>query len=94
MGAAIVPPKIDVPGKYASIGPGLPGRPTHTAVETCGVYPTNHASVESWVVPVFPATGRPIAAALPVPPGPTTRSSIAVTRCAISGAITWRHCGR
>ncbi len=36
------------------------GYPSHTTVAYWGVYPANHASVYSSVVPVLPATGRPI----------------------------------
>src|SRR3954447_4780411 len=62
IGAAATPPAA----------PGMDSRefawPTHTAVERRGVYPTNHASVNSSVVPVLPAAGQPMTfAAVPVP---------------------------
>lgn len=46
------------------------GVPTHTAVDSDGVYPTIQASLfrpvsPSWVVPVFAADGRPPASACP-----------------------------
>src|SRR3954465_12607505 len=44
-----------------------PGKPTHTAVESFGVKPTNHASVLLSVVPVLPPAGQPIWARVPVP---------------------------
>src|SRR6266550_612086 len=43
------------------------GKPTHTAATSCGVNPTNHASLHCWAVPVFPAAGRSSFAAVPVP---------------------------
>ena len=39
-----------------TIGVVAPGNPTHTAVLSSGVYPTNHASEWSSAVPVLPAT--------------------------------------
>jgi len=41
--------------------------PTHTTHTTSGVYPTNHESRYSSVVPVFPETGNPMPAARAVP---------------------------
>ena len=38
------------------------GKPTQTAVTSSGVKPTNHASFHCSVVPVLPATGRPMRA--------------------------------
>src|SRR5438067_28589 len=52
----------------------------------------NHASWKSWPVPVFPASGRPIWAALPVPLE-ITPSSIAVTCAATEAGITCLHRG-
>ena len=43
------------------------GNPTHTAVTSSGVYPTNHASDHSSPVPVLPATDRPMRALTAVP---------------------------
>ena len=43
--------------------------PIQTAVDNCGVKPTNQAFSASSVVPVLPAMGLPIAASLAVPPG-------------------------
>ncbi len=45
--------------------------PTHTAVDSDGVYPTIQASLldpvsPSWAVPVFDADGRPPASACPL----------------------------
>ena len=45
----------------------LSSLPTHTPTTMSGVNPMNHASLFSWVVPVFPAAGTLILAALPGP---------------------------
>ena len=44
------------------------GKPTHTAVDSLGVKPTNQASMLWSVVPVLPPCGQPIWARPPVPP--------------------------
>ena len=49
-GAASVPPNAS--GPIATLPVGLP---TQTAVEYCGVYPTNHVPPLFDVVPVLPA---------------------------------------
>ncbi len=41
--------------------------PTQTTAESSGVYPANQASWLLSVLPVFPATGRPMRACWPVP---------------------------
>lgn len=46
--------------------------PTHTLVTTSWVKPTNQASAESLVVPVFPATGLPKLLALAAVPRDAT----------------------
>src|SRR5919106_186643 len=43
------------------------GKPTHTAPDSWGMNPANHASRHSCAVPVLPAAGRPMFAAVPVP---------------------------
>jgi hypothetical protein len=79
--AGHVPP-VTVNGvRGGSMGMDPRGYPTHTAAESPAVYPTNQASTSSWVVPVFPATGRPIQAWIPVPRR-TTSSSARVTSSA------------
>src|SRR5690606_3295934 len=61
-GAAKPPPVAARPS-----GVGL-SYPIHTAPTISGVYPTNHASVALFVVPVLPATGpRKPAVRTPVP---------------------------
>ena len=57
------------------------GYPTHTQVTSCGTYPQNQASRYSCAVPVLPAAGRPMFAAVPVPPEITPWSAY-VTRSA------------
>src|SRR4029077_9589205 len=44
MSAGNVPPATAWPWYSVSIGLSRFGYPTHTAVASCGVYPTNHAS--------------------------------------------------
>src|SRR4028119_1462381 len=62
MGATYTPPVAPPPmGLLLSL-------PTQTAVDNCGVYPTNQISRSEDVVPVLPAAGRPIFAFFPVPP--------------------------
>src|SRR5690606_12153400 len=60
-----------------------------TAVDTCGVNPTNQASLLSLLVPVLPATGRPGSAALRPVPDLTTASSATTASAAASGEMTW-----
>src|SRR6266498_1476944 len=82
MGAARLPPKAGRPPSLAnpSIGISFFGYayPTHTPVVSWGMYPMNQASLWSWAVPVLPAWGRPMLAAVPVPCA-TTPSSNDVT---------------
>ncbi len=59
-----------------------------TADESCGVKPTNQASLLSLFVPVLPATGRSArAAAVPVPPL-TTDCSATMASAATSSEMT------
>jgi hypothetical protein len=44
MTAGKVPPSTGPPLNSVVIGISLLGYPTHTAVVSCGVHPTNHAS--------------------------------------------------
>ena len=60
------------------------GNPTHTAVTSSGVYPTNQASAHSSLVPVLPATGRPIRAFTPVPRVTTCCSTPVTVRDVVS----------
>src|SRR5699024_11284770 len=57
--AEVVPPKIS----SATLPSNCSGSPLNrlrlTAVDNCGVYPTNQADNASLEVPVLPATGRP-----------------------------------
>jgi hypothetical protein len=62
MRAGKLPPVTLIPWT-PRIGVSPSGRPTHTAVDSWGVYPTNHADRLPFVVPVFPAAGRPSACA-------------------------------
>jgi hypothetical protein len=66
------------------IARSLSGKPTQTAVTSCGVYPTNHASAHSSLVPVLPATGRPIRAFTPVPRVTTCCKTPVIVR-----AVVW-----
>src|SRR3954454_21386034 len=61
MVAGIVPPAT--PG----IGTREFAWPTQVEVDRRGVKPTNHASLNSSVVPVLPAAGQPMFAFVPVP---------------------------
>jgi hypothetical protein len=58
------------------------------------VKPVNQASTLLLVVPVLPATGRPIAARKPVPPGPTTPRRMPTAVAATWGSTAWRQEGR
>jgi hypothetical protein len=65
--------------------------PTQTAVDSCGVYPTIHASrfcpvSPSWCVPVLAATGRPPASVWPLE-YPAMGSIAEVTLSATSAAM-------
>jgi hypothetical protein len=53
MGAARLPPNPFAMGMFP------PGKPTQTAVESRGVYPTNQAFERFSAVPVLPAAGQP-----------------------------------
>ncbi len=53
--AGQVPPKIGPNFPTRRIGIRALGSPIHTAVTSCGVYPTNQASLSLSVVPVLPA---------------------------------------
>src|SRR5689334_7449096 len=66
------------------------GVPTHTAVVSCGVYPTNQVSLFLSVVPVLPAAIRPPLSLLaePVPPGLRTAVMMLATPWATSGSTT------
>ena len=66
--AGIVPPKTGHTPSTHSIGISPCGYPIQTHVASSGVYPQNHASTYSCAVPVLPAAGRPMLAAVPVPP--------------------------
>ena len=59
--------------------------PIQTAVDSCGVNPTNQVFSASSVVPVLPAIGRPKTASLAVPPG----SDVARSVFAVSSAAPW-----
>src|SRR3954467_2668748 len=63
------------------------GEAPQTAVDICGVYPTNQASAKLSVVPVLPAAGQPMFAAVPVPAW-TFFSRIFVTVYATPSGIT------
>src|SRR5437773_6911103 len=65
--AGIVPPYTEGTPMTFCNGISAFGQPIHTHVVSCGVYPQNQASTLSFAVPVFPAAGRPIEAAYPVP---------------------------
>src|SRR3954471_16284747 len=66
--AGHVPPSMFAPKNIPFIEiRAEPGKPTHTAVESRGVKPTNHASMFLSVVPVLPPAGQPIWARVPVP---------------------------
>ena len=64
------PPVTDLPWTLFMSRPSS-GYPIQTAVVSLQVNPTNQASRYSSVVPVLPATGWPILAAVPVPPSTT-----------------------
>src|SRR5579875_3748884 len=70
--------------------------PTHTAVLTCGVKPTIHASLlfgefgPTPSVPVFAADGRPAASASP--DHAAIGSKVSVTSLATRGSIAWTGC--
>ena len=49
--------------------------PTYMPVTRCGVKPMNHASFQSLLVPVLPATGRPSTLAFVAVPAFTTSLS-------------------
>ena len=61
-------------------------RPTHTAVASCGVNPTNQALALLPVVPVLPALGRPSASCARTPVPPKTTCCIAYVA---SAATPW-----
>ena len=63
------PPVTEMPWTLRMKVPS--GYPTHTAVVSRHVYPTNHASRLFSVVPVLPADGTPIREPVPVPPSTT-----------------------
>ena len=75
--------------------PSADGRNSATAVEICGVYPTNQAERLLSVVPVLPATGRPTAwAFVPVPKESVTTCCMASVTCvAMSASNTRAGCG-
>ena len=79
-------------GRLPPVIPGIArgiGYPTQTAVTYLGVYPTNHASLKSFVVPVLPATGTfGRFAAVPVPPRTFARRML-VTSAATPSEITF-----
>jgi hypothetical protein len=64
------------------------GNPTQTAVANWGIAPTNHASLAFCDVPVLPNCGRPMFAAVPVPPE-TTPLRMSTASWAIAGSIDW-----
>ena len=74
IGAASVPPTA--PGEIMA---GL-SKPSQTPVTNSGVIPTNHTSVLSLVVPVFPATGMRA--------GTIVRSAVAVPRVTTSCSMS------
>src|SRR3954464_9259913 len=74
-----------------TIGSRECGFPSQTAAVSCGVYPTNQASLLPSVVPVLPAAGRPKLPSDPLAvPSEMTCVSIDVSVRAISGASTCR----
>src|SRR3954469_12762878 len=87
IGAAATPPAA----------PGIGSRelawPTQTAVLRRGVKPTNQASVKSSVVPVLPAAGQPMCAAVPVPLW-TLALRIFVASAVTPSSKTFLRCGR
>src|SRR5664279_2603677 len=68
----------------------LEGKPTHTAVTSCGVYPTNQASAQLSLVPVLPAAGRPIRALMPVPRVTTCCRTPLIVRAVVSESTRLR----
>ena len=66
--------------------------PGPDAAVAFGVYPANHASTFSSAVPVFPATGRPNAARVPVPDW-TFCSRMRVTIAAVPSEMARRRIG-
>ncbi len=89
--AGNVPPNTGPPLYCVSIGTRIVGKPFQTAVVSVGVMPTNHASTNSSVVPVLPATGRgKLLMSLAVPMRTTLRSiSIACSALSCETACTF-----
>jgi hypothetical protein len=83
MGAANPPPVAPPPrGLLSSL-------PIQTAAANWGTYPTNQTSRSEEVVPVLPAAGRPIWAAVPVPPLITPCNTLLREAAAQESSTSW-----
>ena len=65
--AGTEPPTTSANPATQAIGISPLAWPIQAQVASCGTNPQNHASLKLSAVPVFPATGRPKYAAVPVP---------------------------